>query len=64
MFLLQYVGDDNTSFIFNSIYEVEEVQDEFRKGYAIFDEGDDWYWYSSEFVEKNFITPTFKGEDE
>ena len=64
MMLLQYIGNDKyVSFYHNSIYEVEVSNGDFGEGYAILDEGDDWYWYSKEFVEKNFIVPTFKGED-
>ena len=55
--LLMYVGDDNEiDLIPNSVYEVKKVQDDFLgEGYSIFDEGDDWYWYSKEFVEKNSL---------
>lgn len=65
MMLLQYTGNEKyVSFNQNSIYEVEISNCELGEGYAIFDEGDDWYWYSKKYVEKNFIVPTFKGEDE
>ena len=55
--LLMYVGDGyRVSFIPNSAYEVKKVHDDFLgEGYSIFDEGEDWYWYSKEFVEKKFV---------
>ena len=55
--LLMYVGDGyRVSFIPNSVYEVRKVHNDFLgDGYSIFDEGDDWYWYSKDFVEKNFV---------
>ena len=54
--LLMYIGERVIDLIPNSVYEVKKVHNDFLgDGYSIFDEGDDWYWYSVEFVEKNFV---------
>lgn len=54
--LLMYVGERDIDLIPNSVYEVKKFHDDFLgDGYAIFDEGDDWYWYSVEFVKENFV---------
>lgn len=55
MIMLKYKGDGKrVSFITNEIYKAKKIFDKMGEGYAIFDEGDDWYRYSSDFVEKNF----------
>ena len=54
--LLMYVGDGyRVSFIPNSVYEVKKIHDAWGEGYAIFDEGEDWYRYSVDFVKENFV---------
>ena len=58
--LLQYIGERQIDLIPYSIYEVKKVFDNLGEGYAIFDEGEDWYRYGTEFVEKNFQVPVFK----
>lgn len=63
--LLMYKGEGrNVSFIPNSVYEAVRVDDGTFKGYAIFDEGDDWYFYGENFVEKNFEEMAEKDEVE
>lgn len=53
--LLKYVGDGRqVSFVYEHFYKARKTDDQLGEGYAIFDEGDDWYWYGAEFVEKNF----------
>jgi len=53
--LLRYTGDgQGVSFFAGGYYEARKIHDELGEGYAIFDEGDDWYWYGKRFVEKNF----------
>ena len=52
--LLQYIGKRQIDLIPYSIYEVKKVFDNLGEGYAIFDEGEDWYRYGLKFVEKNF----------
>lgn len=52
---LKYKGDGKfVSFITGEIYRAEKIFDETGEVYAIFDEGDDWYCYSVNFVKKNF----------
>lgn len=56
MMLLEYKGDGyKVSFVTNQIYKAKKINDFWGEGYAIFDEGEDWYRYSVNFVEKNFI---------
>ena len=52
--LLQYIGKRQIDLIPYSIYEVKKVFDNLVEGYAIFDEGEDWYRYGLKFVEENF----------
>ena len=52
--LIKYKGEDCFSFIVGKIYEARKIHDVFGDGYAIFDEGYDWYGYSFRFVEENF----------
>lgn len=55
MLLLQYKGERVADLIPNSVYEARKIRDEMGDGYAIFDEGDDWYRYGAGFVEENFV---------
>lgn len=57
--LIEYTGKNELSFTKGSIYEARKV-DDVMEGYSIFDEGDDWYWYSKEFVKQNFKICTQK----
>ena len=53
--LLKYQGDGHrVSFVPNQIYKAEKINDDLGEGYAIFDEGEDWYVYGVNFVKKNF----------
>ncbi|MBQ7628959.1 MAG: hypothetical protein IJS81_01900 [Selenomonadaceae bacterium] len=53
--MLRYKGDGKfVSFVTNEIYNAKKIVDEMGEGYAIFDEGGDWYRYGVKFVEKNF----------
>lgn len=53
--LLRYKGDGRgESFINGNCYEAKKFHDKLGNGYAIFDEGEDWYGYDVEFVEENF----------
>ena len=52
--LIKYKGEDCFSFIVGKTYEARKIHDELGDGYAIFDEGYDWYGYDVHFVEKNF----------
>ena len=59
--LLRYIGDgQKVSFAVGGYYEARKIHDELGDGYAIFDEGDDWYGYSVSFVEENFEEVTEK----
>lgn len=52
---LRFKGKSDLSFEHNNIYRAKKFHDkDFGDGYAIFDEGDDWYWYDNEFVKENF----------
>ena len=52
---LKYIGDGKSvSFVTNKNYKAKKIFDKLGEGYAIFDEGDDWYRYGVDFVEKNF----------
>ena len=51
---LRYKGNGKfVSFITNKIYKAKKIFDALGEGYVIFDEGDDWYRYSVDFVENN-----------
>ncbi len=53
--LIRYKGDGRgVSFVNGSCYEARRIHDEIGDGYAIFDEGEDWYGYDVCFVEENF----------
>ena len=54
--LLRYIGNNpkEISFTAGGYYEARKIHDEMGDGWAIFDEGDDWYWYGVRFVEENF----------
>ncbi len=53
--LLRYKGDGKfVSLITGEIYKAKKISDRMGEGYAIFDEGDEWYRYSVQFVKKNF----------
>lgn len=50
-----YTGNEReVSFIKGSYYEAKKINDEMGEGWAIFDEGDDWYRYGVRFVSENF----------
>ena len=52
---IKYSGDGKkVSFIPGHFYEAKKIFDELGEGYAIFDEGEDWYRYGLKFVEENF----------
>ena len=53
--LLKYVGEREIDLIPEHIYKAKKVHDDLGDGYAIFDEGDDWYRYGVNYVKKNFI---------
>lgn len=60
--LLKYKGDGRgVSFVTGSYYEARKFHDKLGDGYAIFDEGEDWYGYDVDFVAENFLEVT---EDE
>ena len=53
--LLRYIGNgQGVSFITGNCYEARKIYDEMGEGYAIFDEGEDWYGYGVRFVAENF----------
>ena len=53
--MLRYTGDGKrVSFVTNKYYEAKKIHDDLGEGYAIFDEGDDWYRYGVNYVERNF----------
>ena len=53
--LLRYKGDGRgESFVTGNYYAAKKIHDEMGDGYAIFDEGEDWYGYDVRFVEENF----------
>ena len=52
--LIRYKGEDCFSFIVGKTYEAKKIHDNLGDGYAIFDEGYDWYGYSVRFVAENF----------
>ena len=52
--MLRYIGERIVDLIPNKYYKAEKVNDEMGEGYAIFDEGEDWYRYGLKFVEENF----------
>ena len=53
--MLRYNGDGKkVSFITGEIYKAKKISDDIGEGYAIFDEGEDWYRYGVNFVKKNF----------
>ncbi len=54
MLLLEYIGERVVDLIPHSVYESKKIKDDWGEHYAIFDEGDDWYVYSVDFVKKNF----------
>lgn len=53
--LFRYKGDGKkVSFVTGEIYKAMKISDKMGESYAIFDEGEDWYRYSVNFVNKNF----------
>lgn len=53
--MIKYTGEGKyVSFIPEKFYEARKVNDELGEGWAIFDEGEDWYRYGKKFVENNF----------
>lgn len=52
--LIKYRGEDCFSFIVGKTYEARKIHDKLGDGYAIFDEGYDWYGYDVQFVAENF----------
>ena len=53
--LLRYIGrQDEIDLNLNQIYKAKKINDELGDGYAIFDEGEDWYRYGVNYVKKNF----------
>ena len=52
--LVKYKGEDCFSFIVGKTYDAKKIHDELGDGYAIFDEGYDWYGYDVKFVAENF----------
>ena len=53
--LLRYIGrQDEIDLNLNQIYKAKKINDELGDGYAIFDEGEDWYRYGVSYVKKNF----------
>ena len=54
--LLRYIGKDPKEiwFTIGGYYEARKIHDEMGEGWAIFDEGDVWYWYGTRFVAENF----------
>ena len=54
--LLRYIGNDpkEISFKVGGYYEARKIHDDMGEGWAIFDEGDDWYGYDVRFVAENF----------
>ena len=63
--LLKYAGDGKrVSFIPGHFYKAKRIHDKLGEGYAIFDEGEDWYRYGVNFVEKNFETAISEDEVE
>ena len=53
--LLRYKGDGKfVSLVTGEIYRAKKISDRMGECYAIFDEGEDWYRYGVQFVEKNF----------
>ena len=53
--LLKYVGKREMDLIPDHIYQAKKIYDDLGDGYAIFDEGEDWYRYGVNYVKKNFI---------
>ena len=54
--LLKYQGNGyRVSFVPNQIYKAQKVHDTMGNGYAIFDEGEDWYIYGVNFLKENFV---------
>lgn len=53
--LLKYVGEREIDLIPEHVYQAQKVHDDLGEGYAIFDEGEDWYRYGVNYVNQNFI---------
>ncbi len=52
---LKYIGKTDTDFTEGRVYEAEKTYDSYYKEcYTIYDDGEDWYVYSTEFVNQNF----------
>ena len=52
--MIKYIGEREVDLIPNKFYEAKKIHDELGDGWAIFDEGEDWYRYGVKYVEKNF----------
>lgn len=52
---LRYIGKTDADFTEGRIYEAEKAYDSYYKDcYSIYDDGEDWYIYSTDFVNQNF----------
>lgn len=60
--MIKYVGERVIDLIPDKFYKAKKIHDDLGEGYAIFDEGDDWYRYGKKFVEKNFEIKTSNEE--
>ncbi len=62
--MLKYIGEREVDLIPNKFYKAVKTNDELGEGYAIFDEGEDWYRYGKKYVEKNFEVASVVSEFE
>ena len=53
--LLKYIGEREMDLNPNHIYKAKKIHDDLGDGYAIFDDGDDWYRYGVNYVKENFV---------
>ena len=60
--MIKYVGEREIDLIPDKFYKAKKIRDDLGEGYAIYDEGENWYRYGKKFVEKNFEIKTFDEE--
>lgn len=63
MMMLKYIGEREVDLIPNKLYKARKTHNGLGEGFAIYDEGEDWYWYGAKYVAENFEIATSEDEN-